>query len=255
MWLGSFHTPAATVGTVTPGGLPVSAPPRVRAWLAAAPDGEVRVLHRGHHAAYVEVAGRCVGVAGTAAAALPCALRLATPGLGALTAARAEVRDGVLHLDGTGLRVVRLVDTRAPRLATPRRALSPAAATAADRLATRIGSGPGLTPESDDVLCGWLAVVRAAGLETPALDARVRAASARTTLLSATLLDCALHGETLPVLAAWLAARGTPAEDARAAALARVGHTSGAALLRGARLALAHLDAAAGEPREPGRAA
>ena len=40
----------------------------------------------------------------------------------------------------------------------------------------------------------------------------MRAALDRTTLLSATLLDCALHGEVLPEFAAYVAALGTPAE-------------------------------------------
>ena len=106
---------------------------------------------------------------------------------------------------------------------------------------SKIGLGPGLTPEADDVLCGWLAIHRAAGVATPELDAKVLAALGRTTLLSATLLECAVHGEVIPEFAAYVAALGTPREAERAASLSRIGHTSGSALLRGARLALAHL--------------
>ena len=51
------------------------------------------------------------------------------------------------------------------------------------------------------------------------MTAAVRAVLDRTTLLSATLLDCALHGEVLPEFAAYLAALGTPAEDAAVGAL------------------------------------
>ncbi|HEY0952009.1 hypothetical protein, partial [Nocardioides sp.] len=55
--------------------IPVSAPVRVRTWLRSAPDGPVPVLHRGRDAVYVEVTGRCVGVVGRRATAVPCALR------------------------------------------------------------------------------------------------------------------------------------------------------------------------------------
>ena len=106
-----------------------------------------------------------------------------------------------------------------------------------------VGAGDGLTPYSDDVLCGWLAVHRAAGTETPEVDAAVRSALGRTTLLSATLLDCALHGEVIPEFAAWVSSLGSPAEPSTADRLARVGHSSGAGLLEGGRWALADLAA------------
>ncbi len=57
-----------------------------------------------------------------------------------------------------------------------------------------------------------------------------------TTLLSATLLDCAMHGEALPEFVAWLAGTG-PVE-----AVERIGHTSGRGLVEGARLALSGLE-------------
>ena len=101
-----------------------------------------------------------------------------------------------------------------------------------DDVLAGIGRGDGLTPYGDDVACGWLATRYAAGLRTPADE--VRAAGRRTTLLSATLLDCALHGEVLPEFAAWLARRGAAEE----AALTAVGASSGRGLLEGARLAL-----------------
>ena len=101
-----------------------------------------------------------------------------------------------------------------------------------------LGRGPGLTPLGDDVLCGWIATHRAAGVPTPEIDSVVRAGLTLTTLLSATLLDCALHGEVFPELGQFLLAIGTAAEPGRAAALRAVGGTSGAGLLHGARLAL-----------------
>lgn len=114
-----------------------------------------------------------------------------------------------------------------------------------DAVVRLVGRGDGLTPLGDDVLCGWLATHRAAGATTPDVDDAVRRTAHRTTLLSATLLDCALYGEVLPEHAAWLRALGTPEEPARAADLIRVGASSGAGLLAGSRLALAQLTSGA----------
>ncbi len=243
----------------------MSAPVRVREHLRAQPDGPVRVLHRGRDAVYVEVAGRCVGVVGPRATAVPCALRSRSDHLGADGATNASgaayLREGVLHLGGTALSIGRIVDVRVPRLpdtacSDTLQAVPPAAVAehvgsafasvppdlTADDVARMIGRGDGLTPLGDDVLCGWLALHRAAGVETPEVDAAVRAHLDRTTLLSATLLDCAIHGEVIPEFAAWVADPGDPE---RAAALTSVGHTSGAGLLHGGRLALLHLQGVA----------
>jgi hypothetical protein len=211
----------------------VGAPPRVREHVLDTPDGQVEVLHRGPDAVYVDVAGRCVGVVGTRATAVPCALRTALDRLPDVL--RASVRGGVLHLDDEALVVGRVVDVAVPHLARSGRA-------GTIDVADLVGRGDGLTPYGDDVLCGWLAVHRAAGVATPEVDATVRALAPTTTLLSATLLDCAMHGEVIPEFAAWLAALGTDDEEPRAALLARVGHTSGRGLLEGARRALADLE-------------
>ena len=245
-----------------PSPVPVSAPARLRERLRGAPDGEVAVVHRGRHAVYVDLDGWCLGVVGRAAAQVPCALRLGTDDLGPLAGAGAAVLDGTLHLDGTPLTIGRLVDARVPRLDAANRLRRttvtaglppeigdlvapvpgrPAPLDAAG-VARLVGRGDGLTPLGDDVLCGWLALHRAVGRATPEVDAAVRSLSSRTTLLSATLLECALHGEVLPPFAAYVAAIGTPDEPDRAAALAAVGHTSGTGLLHGALLALAELD-------------
>jgi hypothetical protein len=209
----------------------------VREWLRDAPDGPVPVVHRGRDAVYVDVAGRCVGVVTPRAAAVPCALRTRLP---RLDVTAAHLAGGVLHLDGVPLSVGRLVDVRVPRLPA-RRAAGTVEPAPPGEVRTMVGRGDGLTPYDDDVLCGWLAVHRAAGVPTPTADAAVRACRHRTTLLSATLLDCALHGEVLPEFAAWLRAVGTPAEPEAAARLAAVGHTSGAGMLRGGTHALSTL--------------
>jgi Protein of unknown function (DUF2877) len=213
--------------------IPVSAPARVAAHLRSAPDGPVPLLHRGPDAVYVDVAGRCVGVVGTRATAVPCALRTASDRLPDVTTA--SVCDGVLHLDGEPLVVGRVVDVSVPRLpmtGTPRPI----------DVASLVGRGDGLTPYGDDLLCGWLAVTRAAGVPTPEVDALVRALAPTTTLLSATLLDCAMHGEAVPEFVAWLAGSG-PVE-----AVERIGHSSGRGLVEGARLALAGLERVAACP-------
>lgn len=200
------------------------------------------MLHRGLDAIYVDVGGWCVGTVSHGATALPCAVRTSLTTLPEVTNAR--LRGGVLYLDNMPLKVGRLVDVTVPALRGGSRAageeLSP------DEVAGLVGSGDGLTPYGDDVLCGWLAVHRAAGVETPVVDAAVRDNLARTTTLSATLLDCAMHGEVIPEFAAYIAALGNPHdEDMAAAALEAVGHTSGEGLLEGARRALEELGRAA----------
>jgi hypothetical protein len=193
----------------------------------------VEVLHRGPDAVYVDVAGRCVGVVGTRATAVPCALRTALDRLPEVV--RASVRRGALHLDEEPLVVGRLVDVTVPLIAAQ-------GSVGSIGVAELVGRGDGLTPYGDDVLCGWLAVHRAAGIATDEVDAAVRALWHRTTLLSATLLDCAMRGEVIPEFAAWVAALGTPEEPSRAERLSAVGHTSGRGLLEGATRALAGLE-------------
>ena len=213
-----------------PRGIPAGAPARVAARLRGAPDGPLPLLHTGPDAVYVALAERALGVVGRRAWQVPCALRTR---LDALPDVRsAEVRGGVLHLDGVPVVVGRLVQTTVavrslPLTGTPLDA------------AALIGSGDGLTPYGDDVVCGYLAAHRAAGRPTDDLDAEVVRLLPRTSVLSATLLECAIHGEVLPEVARLLDAWGTDRADEAEAALRRVGGSSGAGLLEGTRLALA----------------
>ena len=242
---------------------PVCAAPRLRERLRTAPDGAVPVVHRGRHAVYVDLHGWCVGLVAAGATAVPNALRSRCQDLAAFPGRSAHLHRGVLHVDDTPLVVGRAIDVSVPRLrsfgsaahaagSTTGQPIPPAPvvgsavcvgpsgldAVTVERL---VGRGDGLTPLGDDVLCGWLATHRAAGVPTPVVDAVVRALMPRTTLLSATLLDCALHGEVLPEFAAYLAALGTRTERRRATELEAVGHTSGAGMLYGAGLALTEL--------------
>jgi Protein of unknown function (DUF2877) len=232
--------------------LPVSASPRLRDRLAALPDSTPTLLHRGDHAIYLDVEGAgCIGVLGARAALVPCGLRLAGPTVGPLRGDHATLRDGVLRVDGTALPVRRVVDVAVPRLTAAARA-GPTTPVRLSELeaallhpplqpALLVGRGSGLTPLGDDVICGWVAMHRAAGVDTPDHDAQVRALLPRTTRLSAALLECALRGEVLPQFSAYVSALGTPGEEAATAALKAVGHTSGLGLLAGAVAAREHL--------------
>jgi hypothetical protein len=235
--------------TVGPSGrVPAVASARLRSRLAA--GGAARIVHRGRDAVYLDVDGWCVGVLSARAVAVPCGLRTSLPDLGGLAdAARARVFDGAVELDDVRVQVGRLESATVPRLGPVEAPLVEqvlAGGVPATRelpglldrpLPTLLGRGSGLTPLADDVLCGWLATHHALGGEVPALpDPR-----ARTTLLSATLVDCARHGEAIPEFRALLRALGTGdrAGVARAvAAVGAVGHTSGAGLLLGAGLRL-----------------
>ena len=235
--------------------MPAAAPRRGRDLLRGTPDGPLAVLHRGPQAVYVDVQGTAVGVLARDAVLVPNGLRTNLREFGAHEARTAYAVTGVLHIDGRPLPVRRVVGVHIPtprhvapfntaNSATP--AATPPAAVAefvvssaphgidADAVARLVGRGEGLTPLGDDVLCGWLAAHRAQGRPTPEVDAAVRAHAHRTTLLSATLLDCALHGEAVPELVRWLR---DPADAAAADALLAVGGTSGAGLMAGALLA------------------
>lgn len=232
--------------------IPISAPPRAHERLRVAPSGPVRVVHRGAHAVYVDVGGWCVGVVDQHATQVPCALGARTDELATLGGGPAYVLDGVLHLSGVPLVIGRLRDVRVPRLG-PRRADvqgAPAVPMVPDAVARLVGAGDGLTPRGDDVLCGWLALHRAAEVPTPAIDDAIRTWSGRTTLLSATLLDCALHGEVVPQFAAYVTAFGTTRQATAEQDLLAVGHSTGAGLLEGAAWAAAEIVAAAGPATE-----
>jgi hypothetical protein len=244
----------------------------VRDRLCAAPDGPVPLLHHTPGALYLDVGGWCVGVVTTGATRVPNALRL-PPGCGLPVPVRpgrlaAYLEHGTLHLGSTPLPVGRVEGPWVPRLGdggVPRSTAHPAtvqvtppttvagfvAAHLPDRrvdaaaVARLVGRGEGLTPLGDDLLAGWVALHRAAGAATPDVDAAVLHHAPRTTLLSATLLDCAAHGEVLPEYAKWVSALGTPDEVDRARTLHRVGATSGAGLHQGGLIALDQLREAA----------
>ncbi|MGA8248799.1 MAG: DUF2877 domain-containing protein, partial [Nocardioides sp.] len=162
--------------------LAVAAPPRVAAWLRTAPDGRVEVLHECAAVVHLEVAGRCLGIARAGAPGLPNSLRTTLASVAPLRPETPYLEGGILHWGGRALVTGRLVDVRAPRFDAARvPKASPAVAHGSPRpggaglvalpadvcpgtVGDLVGYGDGLTPLGDDVLCGWLAVHRAAGV-------------------------------------------------------------------------------------------
>lgn len=253
--------------------LPAAAPAWVGEALAGA-DREVAVVHRGTDAVYLDLGGASgvLGVLSASATAVPCGLQVTDPHLPAdlLGPQRAVLGEGRVRLGDVEVVAARRVDTsvlhlpedrwtsartaldeaagellQAVRDELPPAALDDLAAGNADAVPVLLGRGSGLTPVGDDVLCGWLATTVAAGGSLAGVAAAVRdLAPTSTTALSATLLACAARGEVLPEFRLLLRDLSDPAGPdvrPRAEALLRVGHTSGAGLLLGARLALHHL--------------
>lgn len=239
----------------------VAAPTRVWQRLRAAADGPREVVHAGATALYVDLDGEVLGLLSATATRVPCGLWSRLPDLSDLARREVRVSGGWLVVGDVPVRISRLADVRVPALAprswsgphehrSPEQPLPMTSGVdlpADGRLspadvARLVGHGPGLTPLGDDVLAGWLVTRVAAGAPDPAVADAVRRLRGRTTALSATLLDCALRGEALPELRAWLTALGTPTEPLAAEALEAVGATSGTGLLTGAALALRSLE-------------
>jgi hypothetical protein len=214
------------------------------------------VLHACSDGVHVDLDGRAVGILVTTAPGLPHAVRTHPGWVTTESTPTPYLEGGILHWGGRALVTRRIVDVRAPRLDAARvLKASPAAAMGtprprgaglvvhAESVDGLVGQGDGLTPYGDDVLCGWLALHRALGVTTPAVDDAVRRALPRTTTLSATLLECALAGEVADAVGAYLRALATPAEPAARAALEMLGHSSGRGLASGIDLARADLAA------------
>ncbi len=226
----------------------------------AGPDREARAVHVGADAVYLDLGGSCLGVLSTHATAVPCGIRTLLPrltppvspgdtlvvGSGRITWGRAEVRVGrvvdyaVPHLDAATARWARrrlappVLDELPAEALELLRAGDPAAVPAL------LGLGSGLTPVGDDVLAAWLAAMAAAGHDGrhPVAETVQRLAPTRTTLLSATLLDCATRGDVLPEYAALVAALCRRDRRPAHERLTAVGHTSGTGMLLGLTLAL-----------------
>lgn len=220
------------------------------------------MLHASATAIYVDLDGWCLGLVSASATHVPCALWSTLPDLTGLARTGVRMEAGTLHVGLEQVRITRLADVSAPHLGPHSGAGSERARClissaglclpADGRLTTAhvdrlLGRGPGLTPLGDDILAGWFAARHAAGRPDHVLASALRRRLPVTTLLSATLLDCALRGEVLPQLGDWLA---RPTRETVEALMA-VGATSGAGMLAGAGLALTSIT----HRDHPGRAA
>lgn len=243
--------------------VPGAASATLRRRLAEGP-GSGTVVHAGASAIYARVGGGLLGVVARRAVHAPIAVAVDLPRLTEVAVGSpAHLVDGLVHLGGLAIGVDRLTAVDVPRVdpagaarlqprpadVEPARRQLPVQALTAlaqgDPVAVPqlLGRGDGLTPVGDDVLAGWLIGARAAGRTTRPVAAAVRAAAHRTTELSAALLSHAADGETIPelrgLLGALMSEAAAPgAVEAATARLLAVGHSSGAGLLLGVRLAL-----------------
>ena len=190
---------------------------------------------------YVDDGGVCLALLSRAAVAVPCGVRTILDAV-EVRDATVTVGDGRIIVGSLDVRVTRYVDAAVPTVDTlPDVAVSTEElpADALELLAEAdprcvwllLGRGSGLTPLGDDVLCGWLAARTALGLSTEPIASEMRQLAHRTTVLSATLLDCAARGEVVPQFADLI--RGTGGIEA----LLALGHTSGLGLAIGMSLA------------------
>lgn len=258
-------------------------------WVRIRLDGPRRdavVVHAGLHAIYVAVsdgqAPRCLGLLSRSSSVVPCGLRTTLVDLSAVGGEAgmpvagdlASIGGGQLHLGAVEISVGRIVDLSTPRL--DRAAAATLAGRLREVLADRLapvkaelteesltllaqadaaavplllGRGSGLTPVGDDVIAGWLAIMKATQTDPGAVASTVaRLAPKATTLLSATLLDRAAGGDVLPefrqLLLALRVSGGRPPAGELGNAVERmlaIGHTSGSGLMLGSLLAFDHL--------------
>ena len=215
------------------------------------------MIASGPHAVYLQDAGGVLAVLGRYAAAVPCGLRTQVEQLPPTDAA--VIGGGHCLLGNLDVVVRRVVDTRVPSLGPiaahawpcdtdleaatcelPADALQRLGEGDAAAVGDLLGRGSGLTPTGDDVLAGWLVTAGATGLDHAGVASAVAAhAPSRTTAISAALLHAAVRGEAIPQLRILLLAlRSGIAVPQALRRLLAVGHTSGAGLALGVRLAL-----------------
>lgn len=235
-----------------------------------------RVLHTGADAIYFTSHADVIGITSRHATAIPCTIstRLETVHELFGIARPPQVGDdvtigsGSVSLGDAEIRIGRFVDYRMHRLpsaavTTMRDRLIAATGessqvaeiepsvldilrtTPVDALPSLLGLGSGLTPFGDDVVCGMLAALLASE-DSCALDVRdavLRLAPHRTTALSATLLRRASKGDVLPAFADLVRALQDDPDhiSTSIAQLLSIGHTSGAGMLLGLRIALDHI--------------
>jgi hypothetical protein len=143
---------------------------------------------------------------------------------------------GRLAVDDDPIEVVRWWQPPRAQIATGRMAF--ADPPSVERL---LGRGPGLTPEGDDILAGWLVMARS--IRHPSFRSVLteisRTSKANTSIFSASLLLHAGSGYGVSPLIAYVNAllQNSKSKFVVREELTRVGHTSGEALAIGVELA------------------
>ena len=199
-----------------------------------------RVVGVGREAAYVDADGFIV-VLSTGPPVLPNGAQVRRlPSVGEQVVVRLdgpEPWDPTLRLGddpaARGEEILRALDAGLDELVAAVRTRDPALA--AEAGARLIGRGQGLTPEGDDLVAGVAAVVAVGPWPAPERDAWLRALlgedlRARTTALSATLLELAARGQIVEPVHGLFA----PSWRDALARLRRLGHSTGPAYARAA---------------------
>lgn len=160
------------------------------------------------------------------------------------------VGDGCVELPGLVAYAVR--EWRPARVGTPTAATEHRPLNGRRLVRSLLGAGVGLTPSGDDILCGALLALRAAGAHQAhaALAEAVLDGAGRTTSLSASLLRAAVDGYAVACVCALVTATVAGDDAGVTAALPEVlaiGHSSGRALVTGIGAAISLLPPALAE--------
>src|SRR5690625_550586 len=236
---------------------------------------EGRIVHAGSDAIYFTSDDDVIGVTSRHATSIPCAVATRLERLEELfdgerlppIGGAISLGAGAARLAGTDIRIGRFLNFQmrpfsldaAPQMRARLTELLgvPASEELSEKdltglshhpaaaLPSVLGKGTGLTPFGDDVVCGLLATLLAAGVPG-ARDLRERAlelAAARTTPLSASLLRRAGAGDVLPAFARVVSDLSTGSDrlTAGVSTLLAIRHTSGAGMLLGRHLGLTHI--------------
>lgn len=257
--------------TAVAGGAPV--------WIAERVNGPKHlgtIVHSGWDAIYIESLGDIIGVVSRHAVASPCTISTRLESVGDFypegqlpkPGQQIQIGAGFIEFPQSHLRIGRFTDLKMPshlpfdaeliqdrikELTGTEIQNSELSTDTTNQLVQRpteallnlLGYGSGLTPYGDDVVSGFLATLLV-GNDPCAINLRNSVneiAPIRTTSLSATLLKRAGEGEVLPAFAEVVERLINNDGNAMASIskLMAIGHTSGAGMFHGFRLALEHI--------------
>ena len=257
--------------TAVAGGAPV--------WIAERVNGPKhlgKIVHAGWEAIYMESHGDVIGVISRHAVASPCTISTRLESVGDFypggqipkPGEQIPIGAGFIEFPQNHLRIGRFTDLKMPRqlpfdaeliqdlikeLTGTEIQESELSPTITSQLVQRpneallnlLGYGSGLTPYGDDVVSGFLATLLVSD-DPCAINLRNSVneiAPMRTTSLSATLLKRAGEGEVLPAFAEVVERLLNNDKNVMESIskLLAIGHTSGAGMFHGFRLALEHI--------------